>query len=236
MHKVLVSSAMLLFIIGCSDTQTQSKNLDGKKLLEQKCASCHNLDMPPKISNDELVPPMMAVAFHVHRLVNPSSGTQRIVEAKNFVIDYVTEPSLEKSFCDKESLKKYGLMPSQKANLSDDELRAVAEYMFRHYTQEKLTEIQKQKEIFDAYSDGKKVALKYKCLSCHRTDRKIVGPSFSDVALVYKNQKELVKENIKNGTKAKWKNSNGAIMPAFKQITDEELEFLANWIIEGTYN
>ena len=40
----------------------------------------------------------------------------------------------------------------------------------------------------------------------------------------------MIKNSIKSGTKKRWDNSNGAVMPAFKQLPDEDLEVLAEWI------
>ncbi len=228
-NTILFSS--ILFFTACNDTKP-SKNYDGKKLLEQKCTSCHNLNMPPIISKDELAPPMMAVSFHVHSFVKPSDESQRTTKAINFVVDYIFEPSFEKSFCDKDSLKRYGLMPSQKGNLNKDEAKAIAEFMFKHFTMENLTKKQKEQAEYDSKSEGMKIALKHKCLGCHKIDKKIVGPSFKDIAKKYQDSKEQIIKSIKNGSKANWEDSNGAIMPPFKQISDAELKTLSEWILE----
>ncbi|MFT7859988.1 MAG: c-type cytochrome [Sulfurimonas sp.] len=219
-----------MFIFTACGEKKSANNLDGKKLIEVKCASCHNLDMPPKISKDELAPPMMAVAFHVKNFVTPSDESQRVNAAENFVVDYVMEPSLEKSFCDKESLKRYGLMPSLKGKVTEDELKAIALYMFANFTQKNLTKKEKELAAYNALSAGEKLALKYRCLGCHKVEQKIVGPSFRDIAKRYANSKENLAQSIKNGSKGKWKSSRGAVMPAFKDISDAELKTLAEWI------
>ena len=43
--------------------------------------------------------------------------------------------------------------------------------------------------------------------------------------------KSKIKNSIKNGSKANWKNSNGAIMPSFKELNNEDLETLTEWIL-----
>lgn len=225
----LILIALLLFLTACSDSKPK-KTLNEKLLLQEKCASCHNLNIPPIISNDELAPPMMAVAFHVHNFMKPKDESQRTNQAINFVVDYVLEPSLKKSFCDKESLKRYGLMPSQKGNVTEDELHAISSYIFRHYTQENLSKVQKEQAIYNALSDGKKLALKYRCLGCHKRDIKVVGPSFNAIANKYKNNKTVLLQSIKNGSKDKWKISNGAVMPAFENIKNDDLMVITEWI------
>jgi len=172
------------------------------------------------------------VAFHIPNFMKPPVETQRIAMATAFVVDYVREPSLKKSYCDKESLERYGLMPSQKDALNDDEVKAVAEYMFSHYTQENLAKIQKAQAEYDALSKGEKIALKHKCLGCHKVNKKVVGPSLEDISKKFTDNKESMKESILNGSQKKWDSSNGAVMPPFKNIDEKELDELSEWILK----
>ncbi|MCD4668481.1 MAG: c-type cytochrome [Sulfurimonas sp.] len=229
---MLIKTILILTLIlfsACEDKK-QTPQLDGKKLLEQKCASCHNLEMPPVISDDELAPPMMAIGFHMPDFMEPKDESQRVPMAIEFIVDFIRNPLLENSKCDKESIQRYGLMPSQKDKVTKDEAKAIAQYMFRHYTQENLSKVQKAQAKFDALPAGQKTALKHKCMGCHKIDKKIVGPSFKDIAKKYTTNKDEMINSIKNGSKAKWESSKGAVMPPFKQISDEDLEVLIKWI------
>jgi len=229
MLKILLISLLLFFLSAC-DEKKPKLSLDGKKLLEQKCASCHDLTMPPRLLPDELAPPIMAVSFHMPNFMEPKDESQRIPMAIAFVTDYVLNPSLEKSYCDEESIKKYGLMPSLKGKVTEDEVRAIASYMFEHYTQKNLSKAQEDIAAFNALEPGEKLALKHKCLGCHKVDKKIVGPSFVDIAKRYETSKDKIIEGIKNGSQKNWQSSKGAVMPAFKQISEEELKVLSEWI------
>jgi len=229
MKRVLILAA-LLFLAGCSQGKKEN-NLDGKKLLEQKCSSCHNLDLPPKTFEDEKAPPMMAVAFHVRSFIKTEDESQRVPKAIAFVKDYVINPSASKSFCDKESLKSYGLMPSQKGKVTQDELQAIAEYMFSHFTQKNLNEAQVIQNRLNAMPKGERLALQNNCLSCHKVDRKIVGPAFRDVARKKGNSLEVLMQSIKNGSKKKYASSKGAIMPAFTKLSDADVKTISEWIL-----
>lgn len=165
--------------------------------------------------------------------MKPKDESQRIPMAIAFVTDYVLNPSLEKSYCDEKSIKRYGLMASQKGKMTEAEVRAIATYMFEHYTQKNLSNIQKEIAAFNALEPGKKLALKYKCLGCHRVDKKIVGPAFRDIAKRYENSRDKIKMSITNGSQKSWKSSNGAVMPAFKQISEDELRVLSEWIFNS---
>ena len=69
------------------------------------------------------------------------------------------------------------------------------------------------------------------CMACHAVDKKIVGPSYKDVAAKYKGDKsavdKLATKIIKGGSGA-W----GAIpMPANPQVSEADTKKLASWIL-----
>ncbi len=228
--KLLYLLAATLLLVGCS-SEKKANNLDGEKLLAQKCTKCHNIDLPPKTFEDEKAPPMMAIAFHIRGFIKTGDDSQRIPKAIAFVKDYVITPSASKSFCDKESLKSYGVMPSQKGKVSQDELQAIAEYMFSHFTQKNLNEAQLVQNRLNAMPKGERLALQNNCLSCHKIDKHIVGPAFRDIAMKKGNSLEVLIHSIKNGSKKKYSSSKGAIMPAFKKLNDADIKTLGEWIL-----
>ena len=227
--KKILFLAILVFLSGCEEKH--KPNLDGKKLIEQKCSKCHNLDLPPKTYENEIAPPMMAVAFHVKDFMEVSNESERIPKAIEFVKDYVINPSKEKSLCDKKSLQDYGLMPSQKGNVTQDELEAIATYMFEHYTVKNLNEAQAIQNRLKHMPKGEKLAIKYNCLTCHKIDKKLVGPSFKEIANRYKNSPEVIIKSIKEGSKEKWYKNK--MMPSFKKIVSEDdIKTISKWILE----
>jgi len=224
----------LLFLIAFGTFACQEKKVvhfNKKELLEKKCSKCHNLELPPETFEDEIAPPMMAVAFHVKSFMHVNDESLRIPKAIAFVKEYVVHPSREKSLCDKASLDSYGLMPSQKDNLSEDELQAIAEYMFEHYTQKNLNEAQAIRNRLKAMPKGERLALKNNCLSCHRKEKAIVGPALKEIAKRYKQEPKMIIKSIKNGSSKKWKDFHNAVMPAFKKLNDDEIKTISEWIL-----
>lgn len=73
------------------------------------------------------------------------------------------------------------------------------------------------------------VAKKNGCLACHSVDKKLVGPSWKDVAAKYKGHKadELV-ASIKGGSKGKWGN---VPMPPQAKVSDADAKTLADFIL-----
>ncbi|SFU55319.1 cytochrome c [Polaromonas sp. YR568] len=69
------------------------------------------------------------------------------------------------------------------------------------------------------------------CMTCHAVDKKLVGPSYKDVAAKYAGQKDavdkLAAKVIKGGSGA-W----GPVpMPANPQVSPDEAKKLAAWIL-----
>lgn len=70
------------------------------------------------------------------------------------------------------------------------------------------------------------------CLSCHAVDKKVVGPSYEDVAAKFADKSDAVDylaDRIINGSQGTW----GAIpMPPNGNVNEEEAKKLATWIME----
>lgn len=69
------------------------------------------------------------------------------------------------------------------------------------------------------------------CMSCHAVERKVLGPSFKDVAAKYKDTKgagDLLAHKIMKGGAGVW----GPVpMPANTQVSEADAKKLAAWIL-----
>lgn len=69
------------------------------------------------------------------------------------------------------------------------------------------------------------------CMACHAVDKKLVGPSYKDVAAKYAGQKDAVDKlaaKIIKGGSGVW----GPVpMPANTQVNDAEAKKLAAWVL-----
>jgi cytochrome c len=76
------------------------------------------------------------------------------------------------------------------------------------------------------------MAQKKGCLACHGIDKKIVGPSFKDIAAKYKADEAAVStlaEKVIKGGSGNW----GSIpMPPNSTLSAEEAESLVTWVLE----
>jgi cytochrome c len=72
---------------------------------------------------------------------------------------------------------------------------------------------------------------KHACLSCHAVDKKLVGPSYKDVAAKYRTQKDaqnLLVGKVKKGGAGVW----GPVpMPPNAAVPDADLNAMVKWIL-----
>lgn len=80
---------------------------------------------------------------------------------------------------------------------------------------------------------SKELATASNCMGCHALDKKLVGPSYQDIAKKYGGQKDAattLAATMRAGSTGKW----GAVaMPANAALTPEKAKTLAQWILDG---
>ncbi len=80
-------------------------------------------------------------------------------------------------------------------------------------------------------ADEEALAKSKNCLACHTVDKKVVGPSYKDVAKKYAGQKDaeaMLTEKVLKGGKGTW----GAVpMPPNTTVKPDEASKLVKWIL-----
>jgi cytochrome c len=75
------------------------------------------------------------------------------------------------------------------------------------------------------------LAKKYNCLTCHAMDKKLIGPSYQDVAAKYKGvagAEATLVAKVKNGGSGTW----GQIpMPPNAAVPDADIKTLVKWVL-----
>ena len=107
-------------------TTTLFASAGAKNLFDNKCAMCHMTSMPQDKSK-LVAPPLMGVMRHVKMKYSTKEA------AVAFIVDYVQNPSKDKAVCMKQKISRFGLMPSQKGNITPKELQEVASWMYDNY-------------------------------------------------------------------------------------------------------
>jgi cytochrome c len=85
--------------------------------------------------------------------------------------------------------------------------------------------------LASASDDGRALAQKNACMSCHGVDKKIVGPAFNEVAKKYAGDKgahAALVAKVKAGGKGVW----GQVpMPPNPQVKPEDLDKIITWVL-----
>ena len=230
-------TATLLAIIvlsGCSNQKPKKSTVqyDAPKLLETKCASCHNLDMPPKTSDDEKAPPLYTVTVHLKDWIKSETDTENRAKFVAFLRKYVLHPSKEISYCDKDSLAKYGLMPSQSGSVTEDEVGAIASHIYNIYDQKEMLKIVQRRNYLSSLPPHKQVLESFDCKLCHVFGNGKLAPTFAMIGKKYgKDGIKQIESSITKGSKGRWQNYYGG-MRAYPTITPTQLKGMAEWIVE----
>jgi cytochrome c len=110
-----------LLLLGSSLFATSSE-----ELFNQKCSMCH-VTTPHQDMSTLVAPPVFGVMRHV-KMSYPSKE-----KALVFMNDYVMNPSQDKAVCMPQKIKRFGLMPSQKENVSTEELEKITSWMYDNF-------------------------------------------------------------------------------------------------------
>ncbi len=70
---------------------------------------------------------------------------------------------------------------------------------------------------------------KHNCTACHAQDRKVVGPSFNDIAKKYAGKTDYLSSKIKSGGSGVW----GPIPMPAQTAPDGDIKTIANWLAAG---
>ncbi len=97
-----------------------------EQIFDAKCTMCH-IKTRPQDSSTLIAPPIMGVMRHMKMEL----GSKQKVVA--FISDYVLNPSKEKALCRPQKVEHFGVMPSQKGNITKEELQQVASWLYDTY-------------------------------------------------------------------------------------------------------
>ena len=142
MKKILSIAGIVLAVTSFA---TAEAKIDGGKVFEAKCASCHikmiTKEEAMKMLKSIKAPPMVEVSRQLKdniRIVDDLDDEIHRAVVIAFIKDYVIYPTLEKSMCEAMALEKHGVMPSQKGNLTEEELNAVSTWVYDYYIGKKF--------------------------------------------------------------------------------------------------
>lgn len=114
----------------------------GEKVFENKCSSCHEKSIPMQTllknfledKNQTLklkAPTGNQISFRLKQQIGSKDDIEfHIEETADFVEDYINKPDLSKTICLKGVISHFDTMPSLKGNISEEEARDVAFFLY----------------------------------------------------------------------------------------------------------
>ena len=121
-----IKNILLATLLASSTLMAAQSSLDGEKLFNEKCSMCH-VTQPPQDMSTLVAPPVFGVMRHVKMKYNNEA------DALAFMRDYVMNPDAKKAVCMPMKLKRFGVMPSQKGNVTPEELEVITKWMYDNF-------------------------------------------------------------------------------------------------------
>ncbi|WP_292656557.1 c-type cytochrome [Nitratifractor sp.] len=233
---------LVLVLLGLNNCSGEKKNHEAAlspvqvdELLHRVCARCHNLDMPPKTSDDEKAPPLYTVTVHLKDWMKEDDPSVLRAKFIDFVADYVIHPSRKKSYCDPASLKLYGVMPSLQGQITPAQARAVAATIFDRYDQMAMLAAVKERNRLARLPAWQQVLETRDCRLCHIQGKGRLAPGFEEIARKYARNKtaslKKIEKAITEGSRGAWPKYHTP-MRAYKGLTPQQLEGISRWILQ----
>ncbi len=111
----------------------------GQIVFDNVCSKCHVelLDKKTALKTFKTLkaPPMNEVAqqLKTNIIIKDDDDDVHRAVVIAFIKDYIKHPGLAKVMCDASAVDKFGIMPSQRSVLSDDEINSVSIWLYDRY-------------------------------------------------------------------------------------------------------
>jgi len=116
-----------ILFLACATTSLMFAS-NAQQLVKENCTACHMMTKPTQEQKASMkAPPMMGVMFHLKETIKDEQ------KAKDFIVNYVQNPTKEKAICMPRKIERFGLMPSMKGVLTEAQLKEVARYLYENF-------------------------------------------------------------------------------------------------------
>ena len=114
------------------------------------------------------------------------------------------------------------------APIAPAEIAPILEYLATYYNRDKPAPVVQQTQGADAAA----LATRHACIACHAVDKRVVGPSFKEIAARYgaqSNAAAMLAAKVKAGSTGVW---GSTAMPPNSGVADAEAQQLVAWILQ----
>ncbi len=130
----LISTVVAVSILSVAGFSKESRSPE--LIFQKKCAMCHTIGKPKnkQFKKRMVAPPvdvaMKGVVVTIDAVEGPFKDDELKKESIMFLKDYLFNPSREKTNCEDIVVEKFGMMPSLKGFISQEELDIVVPWVY----------------------------------------------------------------------------------------------------------
>ncbi len=135
MKKIVLASILPILLLADETDEFKA----GQKVFDNVCSACHVEVLDKETALKSLkslkAPPMNEVAMQLKTNIiikDDDDDVHRAVVIA-FIKDYIKHPELAKVMCNAPAVERFGVMPSQKTVLSDEEIQSVSTWLYDRY-------------------------------------------------------------------------------------------------------
>lgn len=220
--KKFLTSLSFIFLISFSLTAQQGDPANGKKLFNTNCAACHKLDK---------------------KLIGPPLGGIADRRSNEWLQAWIKDNNALRASGDQDAIdifEEYNGMPMiAYPQFSEQDINDILSYTSGE-TDSAETAVAATQEVDPRAAVGKKI-FQTNCASCHKLDKKLIGPALGGIA--DKRSEEWLKAWIKDNNALRasgdqdaidvFNEYNGMPMTSFPQLSDEDIEALLIYTTVG---
>jgi mono/diheme cytochrome c family protein len=220
--KKFLAGLSFLFLLSFSLTAQESDPANGKKLFNTNCAACHKLDK---------------------KLIGPPLGGVADRRSNEWLQAWIKDNNALRATGDQDAIdifEEYNGMPmTPYPQLSEQDINDILAYTSGEPAEAKVAEVASQ-EVDPKVAVGKKI-FQTNCASCHKLDKKLIGPALGGIA--DRRSAEWLRAWIKDNNALRasgdqdaidiFEEYNGMPMTAFPQLSDEDIDAIIAYTTAG---
>jgi hypothetical protein len=126
-QKEIVMKKILCLSLLVASFTLLSASTEAEELAVKKCGECHLMGVvsAEKLKNMK-APPYWAIAKKAREAYDKKE------DKINYIVDYALNPSEDKMLFPKDTVRLFGVMPSQIGKVSEEEIRIISEYILEN--------------------------------------------------------------------------------------------------------
>lgn len=135
MKKTVIASLLPILLLANEADELKA----GQKIFDNTCSACHVelLDKKTALKTFKTLkaPPMNEIAMQLKTNIiikDDDDDVHRAVVIA-FIKDYIKYPGLAKTMCNPGAVDRFGVMPSQKTVLTEQEINSISTWLYDRY-------------------------------------------------------------------------------------------------------